>query len=90
MLGGRCGTGAGLLFLLFAMAVLVATARLAVASTDVVYLPLDDPIYDELDTLDSLGYLDDSIDEIKSTSRVEAVRLAIEVRHQVSDSLPLR
>jgi hypothetical protein len=72
--------------LLLAMALVMATARLAMASTYVVYLPLDDPIYDELDTLDSLGYIPDYLDEIKPISRIEAARLTIEAQDRVGDS----
>ena len=62
------------------MAFVVASARPANASTYVVFLPIDSPIYDELDSLDSLGYLDDYLDEIKPISRVEAARLTIEAQ----------
>ncbi len=51
-----------------AIAVLLSIASLAGASTYVVFLPLDSPIYDELDTLNSLGYLEDYLDEIKPIS----------------------
>ena len=47
-------------------------------STYVVYIPLDSPIYEELETLNALGYLDTYIDEIKPISRVEAARLTVE------------
>lgn len=50
----------------------------AIASTYVVYIPVDDPIYSELDTLNNLGYLDSYLPEIKPISRIEAARLAIE------------
>jgi len=68
------------------MALVTATARVAIASTYVVFLPLDSPIYDELDTLDSLGYLDDYLDEIKPISRIEAARLTIEAQNHIADS----
>jgi hypothetical protein len=68
------------------MALVIATARLAAASTYVVFIPLDDPIYDELDTLNSLGYLDDYLDEIRPISRIEAARLTIEARDRVGES----
>ena len=71
---------------IFAMTFLLATARLADASTYVVYLPLDSPIYEELDTLNSLGYLDDYLDEIKPISRIEAARLTIEARAHLNDA----
>jgi hypothetical protein len=65
--------------LLFGAAMLCAPAG-AIASTYVVYIPVDDPIYGELDTLNDLGYLDSYLPEIKPISRVEAARLAIEAR----------
>jgi hypothetical protein len=55
----------------------------AIASTYVVYIPVDDPIYTELDTLNDLGYLDSYLPEIKPISRVEAARLAIEARNKL-------
>ena len=81
-----CFKNASMAVLLLAMALVMATARLAMASTYVVYLPLDDPIYDELDTLDSLGYIPDYLDEIKPISRIEAARLTIEAQDRVGDS----
>jgi hypothetical protein len=58
------------------------TGAIARASTYVVFIPLDDPIYNELDTLNGLGLLDSYQDEIKPISRVEAARLTIEAdRH---------
>ena len=71
---------------IFAMAFVVATARSAGASTYVVFLPLDSPIYDELDTLNSLGYLYDYLDEIKPISRIEAARLTIEAQAHFDDA----
>jgi hypothetical protein len=62
-------------------------APLASASTYVVYLPLNSPIYDQLDALNSLGYLDDYLDEIKPISRVEAARLTIQAQANFSDTL---
>jgi len=50
----------------------------ATGSTYVVYIPLDSPIYDELDTLNSLGYLDTYLAGIKPIARVEAARLVLE------------
>lgn len=55
------------------------------SSTYVVYIPLDSPIYEELDTLNSLGYLDSYLDEIKPISRVEAARLVLEAQANVSE-----
>jgi len=48
------------------------------ASTYVVYVPLDSSIYDELGTLNDLGYLRTYLPEIKPISRVEAARLTLE------------
>ena len=50
----------------------------ALASTYVVYIPLDSPVYDELDTLNGLGVLDTYLSEIKPISRIEAARLTLE------------
>ncbi len=64
----RCGQFAWRvcsLLLLPALMVLSVAAMPAFASTYVVYIPLDSPIYDELDTLNSFGYLDSYLDEIK-------------------------
>jgi hypothetical protein len=69
-----------------AVAICMALARSSIASTYVVFLPLDSPIYDELDTLNSLGYLDDYLDEIKPISRVEAARLTIEAQSHLDDA----
>ena len=41
-------------------------------------IPLDSPIYLELETLDGLGYLDTYFLEIRPFSRVEAARLTLE------------
>jgi hypothetical protein len=67
-------------------AAVMASARCAHASTYVVYIPLDSPIYEELDTLNGLGYLDDYLSEIKPISRVEAARLSLEAMTNLSDS----
>ncbi len=71
---------------LFALAIALTMPRLVRASTYVVYIPLDSPIYDELDTLNSLGYIPDYIDEIKPISRIEAARLTIEARVDLNES----
>jgi hypothetical protein len=71
---------------IFAIALLIAIARPAGASTYVVFLPLDSPIYDEFDTLNSLGYLDDYLDEIRPISRIEAARLTIEAQGHIGDA----
>ncbi len=56
------------------------------ASTYVVYIPLDSPIYDELDTLNGLGVLDTYLSEIKPISRVEAARLTLEAEKNLTAS----
>ncbi len=56
------------------------------ASTYVVYIPLDSPIYDELDELDGLGYLDSYLPEIKPISRVEAARLTLEAERNLKEA----
>jgi Capsule assembly protein Wzi len=70
-----------------AIAILVVMLSLAArveASTYVVFIPLDDPIYDELDTLDRLGLLDSYLPEVKPISRVEAARLVIEAETNIA------
>ena len=57
----------------------------AAASTYVVYIPLDDPIYDELGTLNALGYLDTYLEEIRPISRVEAARLTLEAERNEAE-----
>ena len=74
-----------------AIAVLAfAIAQIAAASvsaaTYVVFIPLDSPMYEQLDTLNALGYLDDYIDEIKPISRIEAARLTLEARRNLHES----
>jgi hypothetical protein len=61
-----------------ASGLLLAHAYSARASTYVVFIPLDDPIYTELDTLDGLGLLYTYLEEIKPLSRIEAARLTVE------------
>ncbi|HJU12375.1 MAG TPA: capsule assembly Wzi family protein [Candidatus Binataceae bacterium] len=56
------------------------------ASTYVVYIPLDSPIYQELDTLNGLGWLDTYLNEIRPISRVEAARLTIEAEKNLANS----
>jgi hypothetical protein len=60
-------------------------ARAAAASTYVAYIPLDSPIYFELDTLNGLGRLDTYLNEIKPISRVEAARLTLEAQRGLED-----
>src|SRR5579885_3246991 len=55
----------------------------AAASTYVVMIPLQSPIYDELETLDGLGYLDTYFSEIRPFSRVEAARLTLEAERNM-------
>jgi capsule assembly protein Wzi len=74
---------------LLALLMLAGEALLAPnssASTYVVYIPLDDPIYQELDTLNGLGFLDDYLAEIKPISRIEAARLALEAQRNMAAS----
>ncbi len=65
---------------------LIALARAADASTYAVYIPLDSSIYNELETLNGLGYLDTYLDEIKPISRVEAARLTLEAERDFGDA----
>jgi hypothetical protein len=58
----------------------------AAASTYVAYIPLDSPVYLELDTLNGLGWLDTYLNEIKPISRVEAARLTIEAQRNLENS----
>jgi len=53
------------------------------ASTYVVMIPMDSPIYVELETLDGLGYLDTYFSEIRPFSRVEAARLTLEAERNM-------
>jgi Capsule assembly protein Wzi len=72
-----------------AIALLVASifiAQASWASTYVVFVPLDDPIYVQLDTLNGLGLLYTYIDEIKPISRVEAARLTLEAERSAAKS----
>ncbi len=72
---------------LFALALASVTlVRATHASTYVVFIPLDSPIYNELSTLDALGYLDTYLDEIKPISRVEAARLTLEAQANLSET----
>jgi len=59
---------------------------IAYASTYVVNIPLDSPIYDELDTLDGLGYLDTYFREVRPISRVEAARLTVEAEANLNQA----
>ncbi|GEM_PF-497834 len=61
-------------------------ASASAASTYVVYVALDDPVYDELDTLNGLGLLDDYLSEIRPIARVEAARLTLEAERNLNDS----
>ncbi len=70
----------------FTLAIVIGVAPPAMASGYVVYIPLDSPMYEQLDTLNALGYLDDYIDEIKPISRIEAARLTLEARRNLHES----
>jgi hypothetical protein len=61
-------------------------AQRARCSTYVVYIPLDSPIYTELDTLNSLGMLETYLAEVRPIARVEAARLTLEAERIMSDS----
>ena len=69
-----------------AVSALLAFACVARASTYVVYIALDDPVYQELDTLNGLGLLDDYLSEVKPIARVEAARLTLEAEENLNDS----
>ncbi len=70
--------------LLAAAAWMLVCGRLAGASTYVVYLPLDSPIYDQLDTLNGLGLLYTYIPEVRPIARIEAARLTREAEHNLA------
>ena len=72
--------------LLLVVSFALAVPGPAQASTYVVYIPLDSPVYDELDELDGLGYLDSYIPEIKPISRVEAARLTLEAERNLKEA----
>lgn len=74
--------------LIVALLAVVAWSSLlsiANASTYVAYIPLDDPIYTSLDTLNGLGLLDTYLSEIKPISRVEAARLTLEAEKNLDE-----
>jgi hypothetical protein len=77
--------GASVLLLVLA-AWIAGLGRPAAASTYVVYIPLDSPVYTELDTLNSLGMLETYLSEIKPIARVEAARLTLEAARMMSDT----
>ena len=97
---GGSGFGAGLMrpeprlttysfpavIVLVACAWLLAIVPRAFSSTYVVYVALDDPVYQELDTLNGLGLLDDYFSEVKPIARVEAARLTIEAERNLDES----
>lgn len=64
----------------------LAMTPTASGSTYVVNIPLDSPIYEELDTLDGLGYLDTYFPEVRPISRVEAARLTLEAETNLAHS----
>jgi hypothetical protein len=66
------------------LVIATALARPALASTYVVYIPLDSPIYQELDTLNGLGMLETYLSEVRPISRVEAARLTLEAERIAS------
>jgi Capsule assembly protein Wzi len=68
--------------LTFAGTVIIAVQPVR-ASTYCVYIPLDSPIYDELDTLNGLGLLDTYLAEVRPITRVEAARLTLEAERNL-------
>jgi hypothetical protein len=64
---------------------LAASAGIAPASTYVVSIPLDSPIYKQLDVLDGAGLLDTYLAEIKPISRMEAARLVLEAEQNLAN-----
>jgi hypothetical protein len=76
----------GVILILSAISVLLAQS--VRASTYVVYIPLDSPIYEELDTLNSLGMLETYLSEVRPIARVEAARLTLEAERIMSDASP--
>ena len=80
-LGGLCTAVSGIVTAAMLIAILgVGTLR---ASTYVVMIPMNSSIYNELDTLDGLGYLDTYLPEIRPISRVEAARLTLEAERNM-------
>ncbi len=69
-------------FAILVALLMAASATRAAASTYVVYVPLDDPAYEELDTLSGLGFIQTYINEIKPIARVEVARLILEAESQ--------
>jgi hypothetical protein len=67
------------------VATLAVVPRGARASTYVVYVALDDPVYQELDTLNGLGLLDTYISEVRPIARVEAARLVLEAEQNLAE-----
>src|SRR5579883_2350559 len=79
----------GRLCLAFAGLTLALTLAMPVsvhASTYVVYVALDDPVYDELDTLNGHGLLDDYQSEVRPIARVEVARLILEAEQNLDDA----
>jgi hypothetical protein len=74
------------LVLASAFALLLLWFGTALASTYVVYIPLDSTIYNELDELNGLGYLDTYMDEIRPIAQVEAARLTLEAAQNLAES----
>ncbi len=69
---------------LLVVVLLMLPAGVGDASTYVVNLPLDSSVYDELETLNGLGYLDTYLGEIKPISRIEAARLTLEAQRNLA------
>ncbi|MBE3602909.1 hypothetical protein IMX07_04645 [bacterium] len=82
----RQGRGRALMAGLLCGVLIFALSGAAGASTYAVYIPLDSSIYNELETLNGLGYLQTYLDEIKPISRVEAARLTLEAGRNLEQS----
>ena len=80
------GAGRWLPAIISGLLALVALVPLARASTYVVYVAMDDPVYEELDTLNGLGLLDDYLSEVRPIARVEAARLTLEAERNLNQS----
>jgi hypothetical protein len=72
--------------LLGTMVCLLVLAGAVRAATYVVFVALDDPVYDELEKLNGLGLLDDYLTEVKPIARVEAARLTLEAEQNLDDA----
>lgn len=83
---GTVRRSAGLLAIAAVVVFAVLVPAGANGSTYAVYIPLDSQIYEELSTLDGLGWLDTYIAEVKPIARVEAARLVLEADRNLDRS----